>query len=288
MARKNIFEILENKWNIIDEVKRIFTLLNTDCISIKFSRDKTIIEFVDDYCFYDWKNRYSYLDIEDMAKDLDIKLDEDKIPSNLEIIEILKYLEFARNLIMLCDTKLFIDNEKDSDNKYKYTYYQEYTILKENINIVLEHLNFSTKLLKKEERIILIEKNPSAMSVAEIVDEDTACKVIEYNHYLLKGDIDKKKEILLQLANKYEGIKSNIKNLNSKLDDDIGFMLNNIHIRHNNKSGKSKKEYVSKMRKDTIEKWYDETYQMLLLAFLLNEQPSRSKKISQLKEKIKR
>lgn len=287
MARKNIFEILENKWNIIDEVKRILTLLNTDCISVRYSRDKTIIEFVDDYCFYDWKNRYSYLDIEDMARDLDIKLDEDKIPSNLESIEILKYLEFARNLIMLCDTKLFIDNEKDSDDKYKYTYYQEYTVLKENINIVLEHLNFSTKLLKKEERIILIEKNPSAMSVAEIVDEDTACKVIEYNHYLLKGDIDKKKEILLQLANKYEGIKSNIKSLNSKLNDDIGFMLNNMHIRHNNKSGKSKKEYVSKMRKDTMEKWYDETYQMLLLAFLLNEQPSRSKKISQLKEKIK-
>lgn len=287
MSRKNIFEILENKWNIIDEVKRIFTLLNTDCISVRYSGDKTIIEFIDDYCFYDWKNRYSYLDIEDMARDLDIKLDEDKIPSNLESIEILKYLEFARNLIMLCDTKLFIDNEKGSDDKYKYTYYQEYTVLKENINIVLEHLNFSTKLLKKEERIILIEKNPSAMSVAEIVDEDTACKVIEYNHYLLKGDIDKKKKILLQLANKYEGIKSNIKSLNSKLNDDIGFMLNNMHIRHNNKSGKSKKEYVSKMRKDTMEKWYDETYQMLLLAFLLNEQPSRSKKISQLKEKIK-
>ena len=287
MARKNIFEILENKWNIIDEVKRIFTLLNTDCINVGLSGSETIIEFVDDYCFYDWKNRYSYLNIEDMAKDLDIKLDENKISSNLESIEILKYLEFARNLIMLCDTKLFIDNEKDSNDNYKYTYYQEYTVLKENINIVLEHLNFSTKLLKKDERIILIEKNPSALAVAEIIDEDTACKVIEYNHYLLKGDIDKKKEILLQLANKYEGMKSNIKGINSKLDDDIGFMLNNINIRHNNRSGKSKKEYVSKMRKDTMEKWYDETYQMLLLAFLLNEQPSRSKKISQLKEKIK-
>lgn len=88
-------------------------------------------------------------------------------------------IDMARDLIMLCDTKLFIDNEKDSDDKYKYTCYQEYTVLKENINIVLEHLNFSTKLLKKEERIILIEKNPSAMSVAEIVDEDTACIVIE-------------------------------------------------------------------------------------------------------------
>lgn len=64
-------------------------------------------------------------------------------------------------------------------------------------------------------------------------------------------------------------------------------MLNNIHIRHNKKSGKSTKEYISKMRKVTLKKWYDETYQMLLLAFLLNEQPSRNKKISQLKEKIK-
>ena len=148
-------------------------------------------------------------------------------------------------------------------------------------------MNFCQQELNNEERIILIEKKPSAIAVAEIVDEDTACKVIEYNHYLLKGDIDKKKEILLQLTNKYESMKSNIKGLNSKLDDDIGFMLNNINIRYNNKSGKKKKEYISKMRKDTMEKWYDETYQMLLLAFLLNEQPSRSKKISQLKEKLK-
>lgn len=287
MTRKNIFEILKDKWNIIDEVKRIFTLLNTDCINVHYSGNKTIIEFVNEYCFYDWKNRYSYLNIEDMAKDLNIKLDEDEISSNLESIEILKYLEFARNLIMLCDSKLFIDNEKDDRDRYKYTYYQEYTVLKENINIVLEHLNFSTKLLKKEEKIILIEKNSSAMAVAEVVDEDTACKVIEYNHYLLKGDIDKKKEILLQLANKYEGIKNSIKSLNKQLDDNIGFMLNNMNIRHNNKSGKNRKEYISKMRKDTMEKWYDETYQMLLLAFLLNEQNDRNKKISQLKEKIK-
>lgn len=289
MTRKNIFEILENKWNIIDEIKRIYKLLNTYCINVRYSGNKTVIEFIDDYCFYYWKNRHSYLNISDMADDLDIELDEDDIPENLEIIDILKYLEFARNLIMLCDTKLFIDNEKDDSDKYKYTYtyYQEYTVLKENINIVLEHLNFTTKLLKKEEKIILVEKNSSVMAVAEIMDDDTGCKVIEYNHYLLKGEIDKKREILLQLANKYEGIKSNIKSLNKQLDDDIGFMLNNMHIRHNNKSGKSKKEYVSKMRKDTMEKWYDETYQMLLLAFLLNEQTDRNKKISQLKEKMK-
>lgn len=30
---------------------------------------------------------------------------------------------------MFCNTKLFIDNEKDSDDKHKYTYYKEYTVL---------------------------------------------------------------------------------------------------------------------------------------------------------------
>lgn len=280
MVRKNIFEILENKWDSIAEIKRIYKLLYKKSISNPYNRDMTPIAVVNEYCFHNWNNRHTYLTIEDMAKALNLEIYYDSIPNSLSTTMILNYLEFATNIVMLCDTKIF---EEGSN----FDYYTDYTILDENIEIALEHLNFSKYEINDEERIILIEKNPSAIAVAEVVDEDTACKVIEYNHYLLKGDIDKKKEILLQLANKYEGIKSNIKNLNSKLDDDIGFMLNNINIRHNNKSGKNKKEYIAKMRKDTMEKWYDETYQMLLLAFLLNEQPSRSKKICQLKEKIR-
>lgn len=280
MVRKNIFEILENKWDSIAEIKRIYKLLYKKSISNPYSRDMTPIDVVNEYCFHNWNNRHTYLSIEDMAKALNLEIYYDNIPNSLSTTMILNYLEFATNIVMLCDTKIF-------EEGWKFNYYKDYRILDENINIALEHLNFCQQELNNEERIILIEKNPSAIAVAEIVDEDTACKVIEYNHYLLKGDIDKKKEILLQLTNKYESMKSNIKGLNSKLDDDIGFMLNNINIRHNNKSGKNKKEYISKMRKDTMEKWYDETYQMLLLAFLLNEQPSRSKKISQLKEKLK-
>lgn len=85
----------------------------------------------------------------------------------------------------------------------------------------------------------------------------------------------------------YDTIKNKIKESNNKLYDNINFMLNNMNIRHNNKKGKNKKEYVSKMRKSTLEKWYDETYQMLLLAFLLDEQTKRNVKIKNLKEKFK-
>ena len=66
-------------------------------------------------------------------------------------------------------------------------------------------------------------------------------------------------------------------------------MLNNLNIRHNNRSKKDKskyKEYVANMSKTRLEKWYDELYQMMLLAFLLLDNIERKKKVSELKSKI--
>ena len=66
-------------------------------------------------------------------------------------------------------------------------------------------------------------------------------------------------------------------------------MLNNMNIRHNNRSKKDKakyKEYVSKMTKKQLEKWYDELYQMILLAFLILDNVDRSTKVKDLKDKI--
>lgn len=65
-------------------------------------------------------------------------------------------------------------------------------------------------------------------------------------------------------------------------------MLNNLNIRHNNKNkgDKNYKEYVAKMRKNRLEKWYDELYQMILLAFLLMDNAERAEKVKELKEKI--
>ena len=60
-------------------------------------------------------------------------------------------------------------------------------------------------------------------------------------------------------------------------------MLNNLNIRHNNRSKKDKskyKEYVAKMSKVRLEKWYDELYQMMLLAILLLDNADRTNKNS--------
>ena len=66
-------------------------------------------------------------------------------------------------------------------------------------------------------------------------------------------------------------------------------MLNNMNVRHNNRSKKdiSKyKEYVAKMTKARIEKWYDELYQMMLLAFLTLDNVNRQTQVKELKNKI--
>ena len=47
------------------------------------------------------------------------------------------------------------------------------------------------------------------------------------------------------------------------------------------------KKYVVNMKKEELEEWYDETYELLLFAFLFDEQvTNRAPKIKELKEKL--
>ena len=149
MNRKNIFELLKKKWNTIEELRRIYSLLNTKCIQVSNTKDESVFEFVNNYCFYDWKNRNSYLNAQDMA--IDLKINIDKIPSNLSKKSIITHLEFASNIIMLCDNKLF---EEENDFKY----YPEYRILDENLSMTLEYLNYQLAELRDEEKVIIVKR----------------------------------------------------------------------------------------------------------------------------------
>lgn len=145
--------------------------------------------------------------------------------------------------------------------------------------------------MKSEEDgfIIFVEKSQAAIEVAELLDGQISYKTISYNHHSLKGNLDEKRSILLQYADLLEPKRKQLESLNKTLETNLFFMFNNMQIRHNNKDPKNKSKYkeaVAKMSKDELEKWYDDTYQMCLLAFLEIDNAERKERISELKKRM--
>ncbi len=138
---------------------------------------------------------------------------------------------------------------------------------------------------------IFVPKSAAAISVAEIVEPALSYKVIEYNHHTLQGNLEGKKSILLLLYEKLEPQRSKLKQINKTMEDNIFILFNNLNLRHNN-CDEQKKEYynafVAQMSKKDLESWYDETYQICLLAFLELENVERKEKIKELKENLAR
>lgn len=292
MARKNIFQKLSSNVNYYDEINRIEQLLkNKTGIRIEVApknwglepdfHSLSIESFVDTFVFKSWKQRGTCISCEDMRESLGFDFIFDAKESELELNEILNYFEYASNILNLVTYVKLKSNACYSETDI-------YKAAEKNIRSCLNWLNHEIKTFDKQQKVLVVEKNPSATAVAEIVEEDIAYRIMKYNHYILKGDIEAKKEILLTLGNELEPRRKELNSINKQLTDDVFFLLNNLNIRHNNRSKKDKnyKEYVAKMKKDKLKSWYDELYQMILLCFLLLDNRNRTTEIKDLKDKI--
>lgn len=270
MGRKNIFDILDEKLDVNYQIVKINELLSAASVD-----DETLEEIIDEYCIKDWKARGRYTSCEEIRNKLEIT--DFYVSHGLRENKILLYLEYVINLIWLCDEK-FIQSQDEYDNEYEY--------LQENVLGLIEDLGYEARAFEDEEKVLLVEKNAAATAVAEVTEPAIACKVIEYNHFLLEGNIEEKRNILLALADKFEPIRPELKKIDAKLESNIGYLLNKMNIRHNNKDGKMADGYVANLSSEELEKWYDETYQMLLLAFLERENVERNRMVDELKKKI--
>ncbi|WP_337484141.1 hypothetical protein [Porcipelethomonas sp.] len=233
-------------------------------------------DFFDTFMFKTWKARGTCISCEDMRETLN--LDEIVDSNDPSFEDTISFCEYVANLIKLHD------NAELKEGVHFYNSSVTVAIIT-NLNSIMDWLNQEMVFFEKEERVLITEKNAAVSAVAECVDEKLAYQIVKYNHYTLKGNISKKKEILLKLGSVLEPKRKQLSTLNSQLETNIFFMLNNLDLRHNNRSKKDKnyKEYVAKMRKNKLEVWYDELYQMMLLAILELEQIERNQKINELK-----
>lgn len=138
---------------------------------------------------------------------------------------------------------------------------------------------------------IFVEKSPAAIAVAEsdLVPKELSYRIISYNHYSMKGQLEAKKSALVQLASLLEPKRGSLKKADKTLESDLFYLFNNLNIRHNNvdpADSAKYKPFIVQMKQEELEHWYDETYQMCLLAFLQLEQTERKIEFDRLKTAI--
>lgn len=140
---------------------------------------------------------------------------------------------------------------------------------------------------------VFVEKNAvvSAVAESELIPLELSYKLITYDHHSMRGDLEGKKTIILRLAALLEAKKSILHQVNPNLENDLFYIFNNFNLRHNNCDSSAKGKYkpcIANMKKDDLEKWYDEAYQMCLLAFMEIEQAARKPKFDAIKTEIEK
>lgn len=161
-----------------------------------------------------------------------------------------------------------------------------------NVNIILEKTGYVLTELENGSGLWEIVKKDALVSavVEDLPDADAALAVLDYNHFKIKGDITKKRELLVAIGRYVEPLmeEPELKGSHCGLVDDVKFCLNNLHIRHNNEAGKHAKEFVEKMPDEELEQWYDNAYRSMLLLIEERKQLETHKEIDALKKSLKK
>ena len=278
--RKSIFDIVAENMDMESEANRLVTMSSEECVLVVNTyTDETLFNYIDAYCFKEWEHRGHFVDVDDFLEAL--RYDDLKEDATHNVDALLTLIELIYNFWEL-SRKQFHDTKKG----YKLEWCGNYYHLKDVMDDVLSQYNHVAYVNEDQECVLIIEDKSEVTAAAEIMPTPAlAVDVVRYNHRTLRGEIELKKKAM---GAELEAKRKKLHTINTTLENDIFFMLNNLNIRHNNKSkgDKNYKEYVAKMRKDRLEKWYDELYQMLLLAFLLMDNIERVEKVKGLKEKI--
>jgi hypothetical protein len=148
------------------------------------------------------------------------------------------------------------------------------------IDAVLSEIGMERKL--QDGWQIIVEKNAVATEVAD-KNPEVADVIIEYNQYLLKDNLERKRIKLLKIVHALDPKRAELSTLNRQLTNDFFGLANNANIRHNNvtpdyKDYNPKFAKMSDVEKENI---YDLTYEQALMLFMLLGQPERDKKCKQ-------
>lgn len=274
MSRKSIFDLINSSFDLSQELTRILRLFeSTKTVRTDRWGHLSLLEYMQREGFSTWKNRGHFIDATDFLSAFEYKiLRQSALSVNLDLLLLIEIIYNFWHIAATQTHSLHVHTEQGKNFK----------LLKTIMDDCLAHYGYKGEYLCEKQQLIVIEDKPEATAVAEITQD---VRFLRYNHFLLKGDLAAKKELLLAFGSDLEPKRATFEAVNKALTSDIFFMLNNLHLRHNNKAEGDKhyKAVVAKMDNATLENWYDELYQMILLAYLELDQVARGNRVATLK-----
>lgn len=284
--RKSIFEKANQNNTVTLDVSRIIILSENENIISDGFYSYTLKGFFRQFCFPEWANRGHCIDLDDFLSLIDYSNTKALAKNGIDLENsLLDLIELIYNFWVMADDRLtWLSSMGKTSKRYKGFY-----LIKTIMDDVLAQYNQKPVINKEAQQVLIIEDKPEVTAVAEIIKEELVTPVIKYNHRTLKGDLDTKKAILISLYHELEPKQKVINSFNNKLEDNLFYLCNNLDIRHNNvNDGHGKyKEFVANMDAESLEEWYDELYQMMLLAFLaIDDIENRRQKVNKLKRDI--
>lgn len=271
----NMFEILNTKYDTLREINKIARLYNSIIIKENGYYEYSVETLFENEILQHWKQRRSYLSCKEIKRDLGIATTVFcDIPKDIIIL-----LEYYVNISFFVYKKIYSDDSFDIP--------KDFTLMFQNLKLLIENLNYEIKLFEDDEKIILIPKKPEATAVAEISSEETALAILMYNHHSMKGDIEGKRTILYKIAHEYETLLKNPIEGYKDFFVKTNALLNNLHIRHDNKTKEGNKNPVIEIDGKELENWYDELYQLLLFCVLIPNNLERKNRVVDFLKSIK-
>lgn len=282
MARKNIFQLVEENYDVESEILKINHLFSNKYYFVDNYEDcdYTLENLLKEFLFGEWKYRGTCIDVDEYLMRANAQIDERELIDEENIINNIEVME---NFI-----KLYFDNGDSLYNKFHIQYYTEFkTVFCELISAVEKRMGLTRREYK--DKVILYPKNASLEKVVDLCeDEDVQWELIRY----MRDDMslsEKRKSLAYLATNLYieddasekdEHIKSIVKKAVN--------VLNNLHIRHNNKTGKWENKVLEYINEKDAMSLCDMVYNEMLTIILLREHKTYEKIYSEFNKKQKR
>lgn len=260
---KSIFDILNKNVNYRKEYQKTKDMFLTAPLISGIGYTEYTYEYVFDSWIVKWKYRGTKCSLKEIMEEIEEETDCGKDP--------------IKDCLYLCELILNIREFLVFLEKNYYTNYGLFfnkiddDMLLGNIFFILNNLNYKI-YVEEDYKVLLVKKDADAINTATIVDDgDISNLIMEYNDFKIAKSVSEKQKILVGLANYLEPRRKELKLKNNKLETNLFMAFNKLNIRHNNLEGKDKEEYTSNLKSDELLKWYDETYNLILISIRLLE-----------------